>query len=134
MSEGNCVYSGSTQEIIPFLRDVGMPCPDYYSPADYLIELVQMEKYATVLKNQNDRGNPVIVQQKSYRGYVNPYYADGGVPYIFAVTFWMQFWTLLKRRLLQISRARLTMFCEIGHHLFCGLIVGLIFYDRGNNA
>lgn len=99
-----------------------------------VVELAQTEKYASVLKIRNDKEHEMKSQEKTYHGYVNPYYVDSLTSYVFAVSFWQQFWTLLKRKLLQTRRAHLTLFCEIGHHLICGLIVGGIFYDRGNNA
>lgn len=86
------------------------------------------------MKNQSDKEIRIKDHNRNYSQYANPYAMDGVTNYVYAVTFWKQFWTLFKRKSLQISRARLTMVCEIGHHLFCAMIVGLIFYNRGSDA
>ncbi|XP_075151194.1 ATP-binding cassette sub-family G member 1-like [Haematobia irritans] len=36
---GSCIYSGGTQNLVPFLADVGLECPESYNPADYLMEI-----------------------------------------------------------------------------------------------
>ena len=35
MAEGKCIYSGSVDNLIPYLSVEGFYCPTTYSPADY---------------------------------------------------------------------------------------------------
>lgn len=35
LAAGNCLYQGSTSNLVPFLTDVGFPCPKFHNPADY---------------------------------------------------------------------------------------------------
>jgi hypothetical protein len=35
VAEGNCIYQGSVQRLLPFLADMGLTCPAYHNPADY---------------------------------------------------------------------------------------------------
>ncbi|KAK9694051.1 ABC transporter [Popillia japonica] len=95
LSEGNCVFSGSTESIVPYLAGLGMPCPDFYSPADYLIELVQNEKCAVSLKNQSDKEIRIKDHNRNYSQYANPYAMDGVTNYVYAVTFWKLLETVL---------------------------------------
>ncbi|XP_053675641.1 ATP-binding cassette sub-family G member 4 [Anopheles nili] len=39
LSNGECMYQGCTNSLVPFLQSVEMPCPVYHNPADYIIEL-----------------------------------------------------------------------------------------------
>lgn len=35
LSNGECMYQGCTNSLVPFLQSVDMPCPVYHNPADY---------------------------------------------------------------------------------------------------
>lgn len=35
IAEGRCVYRSTGDELVPFLRQVGIECPKHYNPADF---------------------------------------------------------------------------------------------------
>lgn len=39
LSDGICIYQGSTERLHPFLDDLGLPCPPTYSLSDHLLEV-----------------------------------------------------------------------------------------------
>lgn len=39
LSDGQCVYQGSTKQLVPFLNTLNLKCPSYHNPASYIIEV-----------------------------------------------------------------------------------------------
>ncbi|XP_037928430.1 ATP-binding cassette sub-family G member 4 [Teleopsis dalmanni] len=61
IAEGRCIYSGGTENLVPFLAECGLQCPESYNPADYLMEIAtddygkQNDKLVEKIENgQND--------------------------------------------------------------------------------
>ncbi|PNF37623.1 ATP-binding cassette sub-family G member 1 [Cryptotermes secundus] len=44
VSQGLCVYQGTTHELVPFLSSAGFSCPTHYNPADFVIEVTDGEE------------------------------------------------------------------------------------------
>ncbi|EDW25468.1 GL26409 [Drosophila persimilis] len=54
IAEGRCIYAGGSQNLLPFLGALNLHCPEYYNPADYLMEIATHD-YDTEDENQVDK-------------------------------------------------------------------------------
>lgn len=39
LADGQCVYQGRTNQLVPFLKTLDLECPSYHNPASYVIEV-----------------------------------------------------------------------------------------------
>ncbi|XP_034480654.1 ATP-binding cassette sub-family G member 1 [Drosophila innubila] len=58
LAKGQCVYQGSPEATIPFLRLAQLDCPRHYSPSDYIIEVIDAEdgQLVPLLSDLTDNG------------------------------------------------------------------------------
>lgn len=68
LSDGNCVYQGSTKQLVPFLTSLDLECPPYHNPASYIIEIACGEHgdHTSKLVNAIDNGKIDIRTESDY--------------------------------------------------------------------
>jgi ABC-type multidrug transport system ATPase subunit len=52
VSQGLCVFQGTTQQLVPFLSSAGFSCPTTHNPADFVIEITDGEDYNIAVLSQ----------------------------------------------------------------------------------
>lgn len=61
ISEGQCIYQGESSKLVPFLSELNLICPEFYSPSDFLLEVSTHDygyhTYKLVEKIQNGRNH-----------------------------------------------------------------------------
>ncbi|KAF6001160.1 hypothetical protein F1559_000069 [Cyanidiococcus yangmingshanensis] len=52
LSEGYQVYLGSAKEMVGYFSQLGYPCPAYYNPADFALDLISLSTHSKMLEEQ----------------------------------------------------------------------------------
>lgn len=147
MANGYCVFNGSPGQLVPFMSSANCICPATSTPADYIIEIVQMypeniNALQTHAQNgkYNMRCNKEQRQNQIESFETSEIYQDttqAGISFQdvdYPTSFWTQFIILLSRMALQMRRNKSMLYIQFFHHLTSGLLIGGIFYGSGNDA
>lgn len=70
LADGQCVYQGSTKQLVPFLSTLSLECPSYHNPASYIIEVACGEHgdHTRRLVDAIDNGKKDIRSVADYAG------------------------------------------------------------------
>ncbi|KAL0267310.1 UNVERIFIED_CONTAM: hypothetical protein PYX00_009619 [Menopon gallinae] len=146
---GRCLYSGGTDELIPFLAKHGLQCPQYHNPADYLLEITSMSEFVSYIpklvsaiedgnckswRRKQSECQKAIEEEPANREPV-PKLPDGKVSHrTYQTAFWKQIYVLMKRQFKKIYRDMLFTYLQLTIHVLFGILIGICFYDIGNDA
>lgn len=75
LSDGQCVYQGSTTQLVPFLSTLNLECPSYHNPASYIIEVACGEHgdHTKKLMNAIENGRKDIRTKSDFDNLKNRY-------------------------------------------------------------
>uniref|UniRef100_A0AAQ4PMG8 ABC transporter domain-containing protein n=1 Tax=Gasterosteus aculeatus aculeatus TaxID=481459 RepID=A0AAQ4PMG8_GASAC len=143
LSQGQCIYKGSVPYLIPYLKTLGLHCPTYHNPADFIIEVASGE-YGDL--------NPVLFE--AVQGGMcasgekkNPSESNGQSVLIlwchghewssrhsFTTSTLTQFCILFKRTFIIICRDQVLTHLRLMSHIAIGVLIGLLYLNIGNDA
>lgn len=131
IADGQCVYRNTVDNLVPFVRQIGIECPQYYNPADFVIDVAAGEygtEWRSRMINAVKREFPIvpIPRAKSLE-------TQHGNK-ITKVSWLNQFLVLSKRMILQMYRNKNYMYLKISLHIFLGIIIGGLFLNVGNDG
>lgn len=147
LSEGQCIYRGPLDELVATFKSSGFECPNYYNRADFALEVASLkhegnllnliekakeeelkvvEKQSNELASSNEMDSMLVTAEGDIDSDAN----DRQYP----VSQWSQFVTLTKRTTLCTLRDLQLMKMRIMAHLFVGLLIGVVFWDVGNDG
>uniref|UniRef100_A0A182JLA7 Uncharacterized protein n=1 Tax=Anopheles atroparvus TaxID=41427 RepID=A0A182JLA7_ANOAO len=190
VAEGECIYTGGTGNIVSFLKELDIVCPEHYNPSDYLLEIATHDygrlNDNLVEKMMNGQSNfyrnpepfspsfesklmpikeaspgspdgPMVLldmpvfpeNDQNHRGPVSPALAKPkklakklsfnpekwcGRDEVYTTSFCRQFYLLLLRTFLILSRDRSLMTMRFVIHAIIAPLIGLLYFGIGNQA
>lgn len=136
LANGQCIYQGASEEIVPFLEGSGLVCPSTYNPADFLLEIANDDYgefnniLAERIKNKwNDNNN-----QRSKEITENVVKVASGKVGKYMTSYASQVYYLMLRTFLITSRDKTLLYARVLIHLFLGLVIGILFQNVGNKG
>jgi hypothetical protein len=134
--DGRCIYQGTSRNLVSFLAEVDLVCPESYNPADYLLEIAtdgygeQNERLTEKIengKNENYRESVKLLTESDISE-VCEEMSEKSSPFV------QQVFQLTRRNFLFNIRNRSFMLIRFFVHCYIGILVGLMYYKIGNQA
>ncbi|KZC05633.1 ATP-binding cassette sub-family G member 4 [Dufourea novaeangliae] len=138
LADGRCMYDGATKDTVAYFASIGLQCPKYHNPADYMIEVVSCEygdytdqliKVADTAKGSWRSTTKTEEQSNDHRRNV-----DKATVLVQMPSEMDKFFVLVQRCITQLYRDWTMTHLKIGLHLFVGILLGLLFTDSGSNG
>nr|XP_023017727.1 ATP-binding cassette sub-family G member 1 [Leptinotarsa decemlineata] len=145
LSEGKCIYDGSTSNLVNYLANQNLRCPPYHNPADYLMEVAMGEHGADInaLAETSKLDQSASIEYNNHKEkehLSSDLFAKKkkglplDVPNIVPAAVIMQFLLLYKRNLLTTTRSWSAPVNRIVAHIVIGFIFGYLYKNVGNAA
>ncbi|XP_054713006.1 ATP-binding cassette sub-family G member 1-like [Uloborus diversus] len=160
LAQGQCIFRGFTKELVPFLANLGLACPQYHNPTDYATEvatgvhgdwisklkkavdnLEDLEQSSTAddsecknLDSSLQASTLCLLQEKVKRktSLFKDYLKANYSDY--ATSPFNQFKILTYRNLICTLREPMSTQLRLFAHVVVGLLLGLLYYGIGNDA
>ncbi|CAH1370906.1 unnamed protein product [Tenebrio molitor] len=145
LSDGRCIYDGSTKDLVPHLSSLGLTCPPYHNPADFLMEVAigeygtdmnvlaeaaKVKQFDTLGESTKEKESMSCKLFEEKETEEKAAYEKSPLP----AAVVMQFLLLYKRNLLTTKRGYLYFINRLLAHVAIGLIFGYLYKDVGFGA
>ncbi|XP_055710760.1 ATP-binding cassette sub-family G member 4 [Phlebotomus papatasi] len=145
LSLGECLYQGSTGNLVPYLQSINLPCPKYHNPADYIIELACGEhgddKIQHMVAGMGNGecmdwfGDPSKVLKLETLRMKYPLQRPAKENTILQATNqWNQLKTLMRRGIIRGKRDTTLTHLRIGVNIIVAVMLGFLFIEGGNEG
>ncbi|CAB1348475.1 unnamed protein product, partial [Coregonus sp. 'balchen'] len=112
LSQGQCIYRGKVPNLVPYLRELGLNCPTYHNPADFVMEVASGEygdQTAHLVKAVQEGKCEQVYKTDMNDGPLNPF-------------LWHK------------SSEEVLTHLRIISHIGIGILIGLLYLGIGNDA
>lgn len=138
LARGYCIYQGASKNVVPFLSEVGLVCPESYNPADYILEISTndygLHNNSLTELIRNGANTDFRKQSKYVKDLVEDIDFNEKHPAKHAASFLSQLLLLIQRNIILMQRDMSFAALRLFVSLFVAVIVGVLFYNIGNLA
>jgi ABC-type multidrug transport system ATPase subunit len=135
LADGFCIYQGSSQNLVPFLKELDLICPSNYNPSDFLLEIANndygQQNYRLTENIMN--GKNEIYRKASTISCMN-FKTDRTTLKEKSSSFIYQLLLLLRRNVIISQRNTTLIIQRLLISLIVGLLVSGMYIQIGNEA
>uniref|UniRef100_A0A673ZKQ7 ATP-binding cassette, sub-family G (WHITE), member 4b n=1 Tax=Salmo trutta TaxID=8032 RepID=A0A673ZKQ7_SALTR len=124
--QAQCIYKGTVPYLIPYLKNLGLPCPTYHNRQISVIIEVASGEYG-------DR-NPVLFEAVQGSPNNKPHLLTHTHTHSFATSTLTQFCILFNRTLITICQDQVLTHLRLMSHISIGVLIGLLYLNIGNDS
>jgi len=154
VANGQCMYQGAVNDLVPFLQSGTLSCPSYHNPADFVIDvasgeygdimsdfvkkiangrlLYQEERLAITDEVDGDRSSNGNLSDESASFLDNR--ADHQDEMTYPSSFMTQVGLLFKRTMQSVWREKMLTLLRLVAHIIVALMMGLLYWKIGDDA
>ncbi|XP_043255869.1 ATP-binding cassette sub-family G member 4-like [Colletes gigas] len=140
LAEGRCMYDGATKNTISYLAKIGLQCPKYHNPADYILEVISKEygdynDQLFKLANSNERSWRSNTSQTLKKKTVANCKNESKATVLIKPPSEMErFFVLMHRCMVQLFRDWTVTHLKLLLHLVVGILLGVLYTDAGKDG
>ncbi|KAG5320806.1 ABCG1 protein, partial [Pseudoatta argentina] len=134
VANGYCIYRGSVSSLLPHLTSIGVHCPPYHNPADFVLEIA-IGEYGISLDKLVAAAETLPTDQKTIALITSlPEETNSIKEPPPPAGFLTQCYLLYKRQLLSLKRDYSLLMARLLCHLLIGVIFGYLYMGSGYRA
>lgn len=136
VNAGNCIYQGTSGNLIKFFDELEMPCPSTYNPIDYLMEIANNEygDHSQVLIDKIQNGSNLDYAKNHDQNYAADIFKKPSDFKESSESYFIQVYYLIMRIVLNTYRDKTNFFMRFGACILLGLLWGIVYQKVGDNA
>ncbi|XP_033306485.1 ATP-binding cassette subfamily G member 4 isoform X1 [Bombus vancouverensis nearcticus] len=147
LANGECLFHGATTQLVSYLENVKLPCPVYYNPADYVIELACGEygddKIAMLISGSKNgkstqwfQNADSLVTANNLRALhpIKKHVNLNGKSSLHATSLIHQIKILIERGFIKSKRDTTLTYLRIIVNIAVGLMLGMVFVGAGTDG